>query len=702
MIGKLVSMLPPAQKIKLRGWYHDRKLALVGRFRSYDAAALKKRLQGIGIRPGDTLLVHSAFGRLLGFQGPPSALIDAYIEAVGPTGNLLMVSIPYLSSTSAYLASTKVFDVRTTPSKMGLVPETFRRMPGVLRSLHPTHPVLAYGPKAGWIVSGHEDARFPCGPGSPFEKLFELNGKVLFHGVSEFHFTFHHYLEDLVKDDLPFALYESQPYPIKVIDGRGESRSMEIYAFTKEAISKRRVKVLFDELERRGQLLRTRVGNTGIVVMAAADTVSCTRELAAKGVYFYETEPKSNLRLLRRIKTGMDEARVRRSLSPAGQAELKRDRRGPSPEDPGIEKTIEGAIAWIGRAQDCSKSKDGGVARVYHLLTGWSSSYPETTGYIIPTFLEYAERSGTADTRLRAQRMLEWLRAIQLPDGGFQGGRIDSVPVMPVVFNTGQILLGLASGEQILGGYREPMIRAADWLVKIQDPDGCWRRFASPFAGGGVKTYDTHVAWGLLEAARIEPGRGYAEAALANVDWALTHQRANGWFDKCCLSDAAIPLAHTLGYALRGVLEAYRFTEDAKYLRAAIKTADGLLGALRGDGHLPGTFRPDWSGAASWVCLTGLAQIAACWLMLFRYTGDKRYFDAAVSANAFVRRTVSFDVPPEMAGGVKGSFPLDGEYSKYEYPNWAAKFLIDSLLLESDVAEAARRRNPSERVGLQG
>jgi aminoglycoside N3'-acetyltransferase len=686
MIGRLISALPPAQKSKLRGWYQNQKLALVRRFRSYDAAALKIRLREMGIRSGDTLMIHTAFGRQLGFQGPPSALIEAYQEAVGPSGNLLMVSMPYFSSTSEYLKSLKEFDVRTTPSKMGLISEMFRRMPGVVRSLHPTHPVLALGPKAEWIVSGHEDCLFPCGPGSPFGKLAELQGKVLFHGVTEFHFTFHHYLEDMVKDDLPFPLYESEPYRVKVVDALGGSRTMVTYAFTREAISRRRVHVLFDELARRGQLIRSRIGNTGIVVMATADTVETTRDLARKGIYFYAMPGEPDRGFLRRIKSDIDEAAIRRSLPPAGRAELKRDHQGLREEDPGIGKTMEGAIGWIGRAQDFSTSKDGGVARVYHLFKGWSSSYPETTGYIIPTFLEHAKHTGSADSRLRAGRMAQWLRSIQLPGGGFQGGRIDSTPVTPVVFNTGQILMGLAAAENAFGGYGESLRRAADWLVGIQDPDGCWRRYSSPFAGGGVKTYDTHTAWGLLEAARIEPDRGYAEAALANIDWALSYQSGNGWFAKCCLSNAAIPLAHTLGYALRGVLEAYRFTQDSKYLDASRKTADALLGKLRSDGFLPGRFLPDWSAAATWACLTGSAQIAICWFMLFRITGDKRYLDAAVLANGFVRRTVSFDVPPGMAGGVKGSFPLDGAYSRYEYPNWAAKFLIDSLLLESELA----------------
>jgi aminoglycoside N3'-acetyltransferase len=695
VIARLLGKLSPARKSKLRGWYHLRKAELVRRFRSYDAAALKRRLRELGIVPGDTLLVHSAYGPLLGFQGNPGALIDAFREAVGPDGNLLMVSLPYHSSTREYLEKLDAFDVRKTPSKMGLVSETFRRRPGVLRSLHPTHPILALGPKAEWLVAGHEDCPYPCGAGSPFGKFLALGGKILFFGVTEYHFTFHHYLEDMIRDRLPFELYEGQPFAAKVIDAQGAARTVSVYAFTKEAISRRRVGVLFDELTRRGRLLRSRIGNTQMVLMAAASTVECTRELADRGVYFYEMPGQAGLRWLRRVKDGIDEFRLRRNLSPAGKAELKRDRQGLLAEDPGSEKAMAAAMDWLCRAQDDSASADGGVARDFSLLKGWATSYPETTGYIIPTFLEYGRLIGSSEHRLRARRMLDWLQAIQLPEGGFQGGKIGSMPVVPVVFNTGQILIGLAVGEREFGGYREPMRRAADWLVGIQDADGCWRKHASPFAASGDKTYDTHVAWGLFEAERVDPGRGYAQAALLNVDWALTHQRKNGWFDRCCLTDDTAPLAHTLGYALRGVLEAFRFTGDPRYLRTSRLTADGLLGAVRGDGSLPGRLRPDWSSAAEWACLTGIAQISICWSLLYRETGEERYRNAALAANRYLRRTIGFDLPPEMAGAVKGSFPADGNYCKYEYPNWAAKFFVDALMLESGLGKAGSRPDPA-------
>jgi squalene-hopene cyclase-like protein len=375
-------------------------------------------------------------------------------------------------------------------------------------------------------------------------------------------------------------------------------------------------------------------------------------------------------------------------LPAAAKAERRQDRVGVFGEDPGLDRAIELSVGWLLRAQARSRSQDGGVARHYGLVTGWSSSYPETTGYIVPTLLDYARLTGDDTVRMSAKRMLDWLVAIQLPQGAYQGGLIDSRPPVPVTFNTGQILLGLAAGAHEWSVECRPaMRRAADWLVATQDPDGCWRKYATPFAAAGEKTYETHVAWGLLEAARLEPTKPYAERALANVRWALRFQRPNGWLEHCCLTDPSQPLTHTLGYALRGILEAYRFSREPSLLEATCRIADGLLSAMNADGSLPGRLREDWSGSVPWVCLTGCAQIAACWLMLYQETGDPRYLRAGCLVNRYLRRTIRVDGPDDTRGAVKGSFPVDGGYGTYQYLNWAAKFFVDTNLLERSLRQ---------------
>ena len=248
----------------------------------------------------------------------------------------------------------------------------------------------------------------------------------------------------------------------------------------------------------------------------------------------------------------------------------------PHAEDPGAMRVAHACADWLRRAQDLSASHDGGVARHYSLIGGWSDSYPETTGYIVPTMLEWARVTGDQDFRARARRMLDWLVSIQFENGAFSGGTVWQTPRVPVTFNTGQVLLGLAAGAREWPEYRGPMVKAAEWLCATQSSDGAWRGNPSPFTRHDDKAYETHVAWGLFEAARVTGEKRYGEHGLANVRWALTHQIENGWFGRCCLDDPDRPLTHTIGYVLRGVIEAYLYSKDPALLAAATRCADGV------------------------------------------------------------------------------------------------------------------------------
>jgi len=108
-------------------------------------------------------------------------------------------------------------------------------------------------------------------------------------------------------------------------------------------------------------------------------------------------------------------------LPPPHRSERQRDHDTPFEADPGIDAAVKGALDWLRRAQDRSTTGDGGVAHSFSVLNGWTASYPETTGYIIPTFLKCAERFDDADLRQRARRMLDWYLAIQFPARGQRG-----------------------------------------------------------------------------------------------------------------------------------------------------------------------------------------------------------------------------------------------------------------------------------------
>lgn len=349
------------------------------------------------------------------------------------------------------------------------------------------------------------------------------------------------------------------------------------------------------------------------------------------------------------------------------------DRRGAG-SDAGNQRILEAIAEWLCDAQDLSRTKDGGVARDFSLLKGWNSSYPETSGYIVPTLINLGLEE-------RARRCLDWLVSIQFPEGGFQGGMVDQTPRIPVTFNTGQILLGLADGASRLDRrrYLQPMRRAAVWLRDSLDPDGCWRKHPTPFAAPGEKAYETHVSWSLFEADRVSQGEGFGEAGLRQVDWALRQQQPNGWFRSNCLDKPAAPLTHTIGYVMRGVLEAWRWSGDDRYYAAVERLAHGILPAIPPDGRLPGRLDSKWRGVVPWVCLTGNSQIAHCLLLL-----DKPLFrEAAGRLLEFVRRTVAIEGSVGERGGVRGCFPIDGEYGRFQYLNWAAKFTVDALQVQS-------------------
>jgi hypothetical protein len=108
-------------------------------------------------------------------------------------------------------------------------------------------------------------------------------------------------------------------------------------------------------------------------------------------------------------------------------------------------------------------------------------------------------------------------------------------------------------------------------------------------------------------------------------------------------------------------------------------------------GFLPGRIDREWRGTVTWSCLTGQAQNASNWMLLWQHTHDVRYLDAAYSSNRFVRWALNVSGDDDVRGAVKGSYPVDGEYDPWVYPNWATKFMVDSCMLELAIRRGSGR-----------
>ena len=143
----------------------------------YDAGDVAKALRQIGITPGDTVMVHSQWRSFYGFQGgSPELLIQLLLESVRGGGTLLMPSHGY---------DKNFFDVRNTPSSMGVVSEVFRKMDGVKRACIPHFSVATVGCSSDEYLSMCPVCHYGFDEYSPYSLMSEAGGKVLLLGMGK-------------------------------------------------------------------------------------------------------------------------------------------------------------------------------------------------------------------------------------------------------------------------------------------------------------------------------------------------------------------------------------------------------------------------------------------------------------------------------------------------------------------------------------
>ena len=344
---------------------------------------------------------------------------------------------------------------------------------------------------------------------------------------------------------------------------------------------------------------------------------------------------------------------------------------------------LQGAINWLCRAQDVRNGETdaGGVSAGWSFEDGWLPSYPETTGYIIETFIAAAAVLDRPELIERAGRMIDWELSIQLTDGAFPG-HFGEAGSQPVIFNTGQIMHGMVAGYTQLGreDCLQSAVEAGHWLVQHQDDDGCWRRFEH---NDVPHVYNTRATWALLVTGLLAGEKELVASAKLNLEWALTRQTASGWFASNAFTPERSPFTHTIAYAIRGFLESGVLLSDKRYLQAAEKAARAMADIQRQDGWLAGVYKDGWVADASYCCLTGLAQMSLNWTRLAQITGEENFRNNAKAGLDYIKTTQKLAASDTaVRGGIAGSSPIWGDYSRFEYPNWAAKFFSDALMMD--------------------
>lgn len=196
--------------------------------RTLNESQFKKLLVNIGFKPGVVIMLHSSMDEIVRRvpSMTPLKLIRLLIQLIGEEGTLLMPTIPFEGSQFAYVQTHRTFDVKRAPSRVGLVTEIFRRMPGVIRSLHPTHPIAGLGRRAEELLSTHHLGT-AFGENSPFCKMRAFGGIVVILGAIPEALTLLHVAEELHPKTFDYA-YMKTLYPITIING-DETIDYELY-----------------------------------------------------------------------------------------------------------------------------------------------------------------------------------------------------------------------------------------------------------------------------------------------------------------------------------------------------------------------------------------------------------------------------------------------------------------------------------------
>lgn len=237
----------------------------------YTKDDLKNDLFLAGFRPSDTVLIHSSMKSIGEVENGADGVLDALTEFFGKEGLLVFPTLSY----SIFNEPDAVYSPEDTASVVGLLPEMFRKRPGVIRSRHPTHSVAAFGPDAAAFCAGHEKFSTPCAKTSPWGRLYYRQAKILFIGTGFIGCcTYFHGVEEW----LPVPeMFSSEPYGIKCRDEKGNIFILPTYRHVGH--HNQYYKKTTDLLLEKGALSKVRFGAAECFLMDARKAADIVLEI---------------------------------------------------------------------------------------------------------------------------------------------------------------------------------------------------------------------------------------------------------------------------------------------------------------------------------------------------------------------------------------------------------------------------------------
>ena len=342
-----------------------------------------------------------------------------------------------------------------------------------------------------------------------------------------------------------------------------------------------------------------------------------------------------------------------------------------------LESSVSAVLGWLERSQ--LANGNGGFAARYNMLTGqWQASYPETSGYLIPTLIGIGEIVSDQSMLRAADSAGNYLLGLQQADGSIDcrrdGPEGTGSKENNVAFDMGAILNGFCSLGTSRPEFLSAAERLADFLCREQSAEGVWPHNSYfPYLG----THNTLTAFSLVKAARLTGRIDFENAAKRTLKHLIPNFGKSGFIAHTSFTDVPhkYSFIHPFCYAIEGLqsLEDYGYDFRANWYPAIERLANlETIFPL-----LPSHFNDSFQPLTKYSVLTGAAQSS---LALMR-SGESALRSTGIRILHRLCLTIDTSSPDDgVRGGLQSSWPFSGRYGRFTFNNWSAKYFLDCYL----------------------
>lgn len=347
------------------------------------------------------------------------------------------------------------------------------------------------------------------------------------------------------------------------------------------------------------------------------------------------------------------------------------------------------SLNWIKKS--FLSTPDHGISRGFSLHNknyiksnqfGWQPSYPEVTGYLIPSLIESNEILKDQEIENIINQTSFWVLQIS-NNPEMCGGNIIETKTSSV-FDIGQILKGLLAYYDSFKNekFLKQSIKLGDYLLSIEkNNSGSWDSKYIPKSVEN-KSNDAHhiyITQGLYQLTEITRDKRYYDLAERVVKYTLKYQNNLGQFTNSDFVSSKESLTHNLGYVIEGLIDSYYFHNAEFKLKALEFFCSNLTKLVSDDGFIPGKISYDWKSTKKYSCLTGSAQIAISFIKLYKLNKNPDLLKKALKIFVYLKEKQN-NYDENFGGGIGaiwGSWPIDGGYQKNQSISWSLKYFID-------------------------